>query len=276
MIAENPFPEDADDDEDAMDIFGASSEQYLYTVHLYQAKNIPRAGKESSEPNVYVSIEFNQCKSGNKYQTSIIHNSIDPIFNASIFELAEESEMANITLTVYHRSIDNDNLLKKISDECIGTIVIDIESFDSWDEWLWIPISCDSEEKEAIYEDNAVQSYKGMMQLKFEYISLDDALMAHQNKDLHEYSHIICLHVDQYVPRKDMQSVNNKSFMYPLLQIQWKYDEMFETECACQQVESYKWSESHYIYCQLMTDDRSSHLIFNVLDDGMVCVQIYL
>ena len=39
-----------------------------------------------------------------------------------------------------------------------------------------------------------------MMQLKFEYIGLDKALMLHQNKELHEYSHIIGLHIHQYVP----------------------------------------------------------------------------
>lgn len=290
---------EADDDEDAMDIFGLSSQQYLYTVHIYQAKNIPRS-KELTEPNVYVSIEFNQCKSGNRYQTSIVYNSIDPIFNASIFELAERTEIDNITLTVYHRSntINGHN-----KDELIGSIVMNVDKFTAWDKWIWLPIIGESDGMNKIYDSptnnglfyDDIKSYTGMMQLKFEYIGLDKALMLHQNKELHEYSHIIGLHIHQYVPYdytviNSRDHVNNNckqppvvKFMYPLLQIHWKYDEMFSTQFAQKihnnttedgNVDTYKWEESHYIYAQLRTDDKKSQLRFNILDDGMVCLYV--
>ena len=134
---------EASADEDAMDIFGLSSQQYLYTVHIYQAKNIPRS-RELTEPNVYVGIEFNQCKSGNRYQTSIVYNSIDPVFNASIFELADRSEIDNITLTVYHRSLKYN---EKDKDVMIGSIVINIDKFNVWDKWIWLPIIGESDGK---------------------------------------------------------------------------------------------------------------------------------
>ncbi len=130
----------ADMSEDAMDIFGQSLEQYLYTVHIYQCKNIRRS-KEWTEPNIYIRVEFNQCKSGNKYQTSIVYGSIDPIFNSVFNELANKSEFENITFTLYHRS----HSLK--SDEMIGTLVIDMCTFTAWDKWVWFPIISESEQK---------------------------------------------------------------------------------------------------------------------------------
>ena len=68
-------------------------------------------------------------------------------------------------------------------------------------------------------------------------------------------------------------------FMYPLLQIHWKYDEMFSTQFAQKihdntengNADTYKWEESHYIYAQLRNDDKKSQIRFNILDDGMVC-----
>eukprot|EP01083_Nonionella_stella_P140405 430520_1 len=224
---------DAAADEDAMDIFGSSSDQYLYTLNIYQAKNIARCA-DLNAPNVYILMEFNQCKSGNRYQTSIVHRSIDPVFNSSITELANKSEMESIRLTVYHRNGSD-------SDEAIGHVVIDIATFDAWYRWIWLPIELE-----------------GMIQLKLEYVLLDDALMAHQNKESSSYSHCIALHMDEYVQNTiHNDTLSTAAFMCPLVQIQWKYNQMFETE----------FKQSHYLYAQLRSDEKQSDLVFHVMDN---------